>query len=238
MPKNKIIFAIQNEGLYLNEDLHPQPMVKFTPDWYKNIKADDMPGEVIEYIKKRKTAKTCPSFVEIFKEGYVVLAPQDYILKVEEDGSFIWRSPQDFSQDTGHPSVDYHSYEQFHKFYNNKKVLCVAKFNLPIQVITPNGYSVRQINFPYADNTKYETTYGVLKSDKIHAVNIQVMFYEPGEYIFEQGTPLAVYIPFKREDYEVQIVKGYEGKWKDKVLKNYFKHFGKLKLNKTSYYKE
>jgi hypothetical protein len=236
MPKIK--FAIQNNGLYQVEELHPQPMSKFTPDWYKSIKADNMPGEVLEYLKKRKTAKTCPSFIEIFKEGYVVLAPQDYVIKVDENGSFIWRAPVDFSIDTGHPSVDYHGYEQFHQFYNEKKVYCVPKFNLPIQIITPKGYSVRQLHFPYADTTDYETTYGVLKSDKVHAVNIQMMFYKPGEYVFKQGTPLAVYVPFKRQTYTHEVVSANQNKYKDIIDKSSIKQFGILKLNKTKYYKD
>tara|TARA_R100000458_G_scaffold55137_1_gene58846 strand:- start:6 stop:719 length:714 start_codon:yes stop_codon:yes gene_type:complete len=237
MLQNKVVFAIQSNGLYMNKELHPQPMSKFIPDWYKNIKSDKVPGEVFDYLKKLKTAKTCPSFVEIFKEGYVVLAPQDYVIKIDEDGTFIWRTPIDFSIDTGHPTVGYHSYDQFHKFYNEKKVYAVPKLNLPIQIITPKGYSVRQMHFPYADTTNYETNYGVLKSDKVHSINIQIMFYKPGEYVFKQGTPLAVYVPFKREDFNYQVVNAKENKYKNLIDKSKIKQFGILK-NQTNYYKD
>mgnify|MGYP001359011129 CR=1 FL=1 len=237
MSKSKITFAIQNKGLLLNKSLHPQPMQKFMPDWYKNIKADIVDKNV-KYVNKRKTAKTCPSFVEIFKEGYVILSPQDYVIKIKSDGSFEWRSPLNFEPDTGHPSVHYHSFEQFHKYYDSNKVLSVVKLNLPIQIIAPKGYSVRQMHMPYTSKEDYEITYGVLKADKIHACNVQIMFYKEGEYVIHQGQPLAVYVPFKREEFDYEVVDANDPKYYNKLEKDYFIHFGKIKINKTNYYKE
>ncbi len=67
MKKLSVVYGHAFEGWYNNEELHPQPISNFVPDWYKNVKPDNLPGRLLDYTIKRKTVKTCPSFVDIHK---------------------------------------------------------------------------------------------------------------------------------------------------------------------------
>ena len=46
---------------------------------------------------KAKTIKACPSFVELWDEGFVIPAPCDYILQWI-DGELYWRTRATFDQ--------------------------------------------------------------------------------------------------------------------------------------------
>ena len=38
-----------------------------------------------------------------------------------------------------------------------------------------------------------------------HEINQQMMFHNPGEFMLQQGTPLAQYIPIRRETFNYDI---------------------------------
>ena len=60
---------------------------------------------------------------------------------------------------------------------------------------------------PYTYNDKWELSYGVLKTDLIHEINLQINILTNEEVLIKQGTPLGVYIPFKREEYNLEITR-------------------------------
>ena len=69
-----------------------------------------------------KTVKMCPSFSEIFKEGFIILAPCDIYLRVEDNGEWQWATPDSEIR------LDIHEDEQFTQHINNK----IKKFKMSI----------------------------------------------------------------------------------------------------------
>jgi len=237
MSKLKVVYGHSFEGWFNNKDLHPQPISNFVPEWYKNVKPDNLPGNTLEYTMKRKTVRTCPSFVDIWREGYVILSPQDYVIKITKD-TYEYESFHDFSPITKDSNISSHAPEQMLKFYEDKSILGILKINLPLFVFTEPGVSVRQIHFPYSSTTPWEVAYGVIKSDYIHNINIQILVRSEGEFVIKQGQPLAVHIPYERKATKMEnIYLGDNKKYRNILSKNLFKYKGVLRINKSGYFK-
>ena len=201
---NKVQFITVSDYLFDAKELLPKPISEYVPEWYANIPIVDI-NTNFHYINKKRTAKTCPSFIDIYREGYVIFSPTDVLLKVNEDGSWEWRTPMNFEIESKMELVSVHEDEQLIDYLENTDIKKVFKINLPIKIITPKGYNSRQIHFPYSNTSEWETAYGVMSTDKVHDLNIQILIKNYGETLIKQGTPIAVYIPFKREKYKHEI---------------------------------
>ena len=46
---------------------------------------------------------------------------------------------------------------------------------------------------------------GAIRSDVHHEINQQVMVHHRGSFVLERGTPVAMYIPFKREKFAFSV---------------------------------
>lgn len=212
----KITFGIANEFLWLDKTLHPQPISEYIPDWFKKVPAyGNNEGQYHKYNSKLKTIKGCPSFIDIFQEGYVILNPTDIILAVQKSGDWAWevpftlQNPYNKSAETGATTpIEIHEDVQMVDYLpagsNIKKIFKVV---LPMHIYTPDGYSIRQMPIPYSFNNDWHVSYGTFKADKIHEVNLQLNYTsEKEEIVIRQGTPLCLYVPFKREKIGMQVV--------------------------------
>ena len=238
--RNKIIFGSLNKGLFLNKELMPQPIEAYMPNWFKNIPNMTKNSYDFEYLKKQKTVKTCPSFVDMYREGYVILSPCDILIETYDDTTYKWQASINYKLQTGLDLIDQHGSLQFLEHYKNSDIKQVLKINLPIRIFTPKGYSVRQIPYSFSDNQQdfWEVPIGTLKSDIINVVNIQIFIKKHGEFLIPAGTPLCVYIPYKREKFKHEYVDlTTNNKYKDLYEKNMLDIFKHFKLNKSKYYK-
>lgn len=219
---SRIDFVVTSELLYYADDLLPQPTIKFIPEWFKQIRPILKNNYQFNKFKYQKNISSCPSFIDVFNEGYVLLAPIDYIIKVDTNGEWAWEVPIKFDKDKGNniPEVDVHNDNQMVEFLpEGADIKKVFKLNLPLEIFTPKGYSCRQIPFPYSFNSEWEAAYGLLKTDKIHEASLQIYIKTNKEILIKQGTPLCVYIPFKRKKYKMKV-HNYNNSKKYKKLAN------------------
>jgi hypothetical protein len=201
LKKNKITFVSNIDGIYEHKELHPQPTKLITPEWFKNMPHDAVKNKKIKLLNEMKTIRMCPSFVDIFKEGYVLVAPCDYWFKVDKDGNWEWSTPDNQLK------VEIHEDEQFKNYLPNNKVKKVFKLLSPFSAITPKGWSVRQIPMIYEFNDDWQVAYGVLNTDVEHELNQQILFTSTSEEILiKKGTPLNYIVPFKRSNKLSHIV--------------------------------
>ena len=227
---NKIDFVITSDLLYYAKELHPQPINKFVPTWFKNITHTNKKNYKFEKYKLQKNISSCPSFLDVFSDGIVLLAPVDYLIKVDLDGSWNWQVPIKFDKHKGNniPEVDVHEDTQMiDHLPSDSGIVKVFKINLPIEIFTPKGYSSRQIPFPYSFNNHWEAVYGLLKTDKMHEASIQIFIKTHEEILIKQGTPLCVYIPYKRKKVKHNVINYEESKkYKNILNKNLLKTHG------------
>ena len=214
---SKITVGFLDNYCFNDSSIHPKPMKEYAPEWYKNIKTNDtMPHEYFEYKSKVKTIKSCPSFVDVMKEGYVLLAHCDMILdynsETEEHSwaiAYTWKNEISFDK-----PIETHGNQQMVNFLPAaSNIKHVFKLNMPYVIKTEKGYSCRQIPMPYYFNPDWHISYGVLETDKVHEVNLQINFTtDKKQIVIKKGTPMCVYIPFKRDDYSLEVIDLYENK--------------------------
>lgn len=211
-----INFAFTDSRLLLLPEIYPEPILNNVPKWYLDIPNKIFGGNMnskFDYLNKTKTIKTCPSFIDIFQEGYVIKAPQDYLLYYDkETENYKWESAtlfdtKTYENDTPN-QVSFHGNIQMVDYLpKNSNTIFIFKIILPINIFTKKGYSTRIIPMPYQYNSDWESSYGVYKTDYIHQLNIQLQIKtNKKEILIKQGTPLCVVIPFKREKHSYKII--------------------------------
>jgi len=198
----------------LEEIVPPEPMKNHIPSWFKNMPRDLMPNALLH----PGTAKRCPSFVDYFSQGYVISLWCDLAITINKDRSYKVYSPEDAFR------FENHGDEQFLDYVPNREHFdfsMILKAHCPWRVITPPGYSMLQLPLFYNFDKTFTVAPGTIWTDIHHEINQQIMFTGYGDFFLPRGTPLAVYIPFKREKYKMEICKN------DSTLEH---------LNSVSYY--
>lgn len=177
------------------EDAIPRPMAKSIPDWWKVKEFDKDPD-----FEDLKNIKHCASFPEYFSQGYYLPMWADTILTYsKETEQWSWQTPDKTF------SWEFHSSSQFVDISRPKVTgsegYAVFKALSPWSVFTPNGYSVLQLPMFYNFNEDFTVLPGIIATDVTHTLNLQFLMHSSKEEVFiERGTPIAQYLPFKRND--------------------------------------
>jgi hypothetical protein len=187
------------------------------PDWYKDapifVKNKDSrtPGKVIENqgIVGREsdfTIKKCMPVFDTLSAGYILKIPNDiniYQSKVHESDEdykthFAW---------TELGAVAAHDIEQVEGYPHSKvHTLALPKFINPWIIKTPPGYSCLFIT-PMHRGLPFTILPGIVDTDTFeHAVNFPFEMNQKGfEGILKAGTPMAQVIPFKRDEFALEV---------------------------------
>ena len=172
------------------------PAKEFVPDWWKRVE---------RFINKnhdqKGTVRNCPSFPEYINQGFVVPLWCDLHLKIEHD-KYEWQSPDKMFSFSSHGDEQFRDYLPQHMKDNTSMVLKPA---CPWRVKTPPGWSVWQLPMTYHYNPLFETLPGIIWSDIHHEINQQMLMKQYGEFVIKRGTPLAMYVPYKRNKYTYDV---------------------------------
>ena len=176
----------------------PQPASKFVPDWYKNMES---------YVGGNKkptgggntdaTVKRCMPVFDAITAGYIITSPADVYVSIKEEKQFFeWStlgliSFHPVEQAPEHPARNQHAY---------------PKWNNPWAIKTPKGYSVL-FTQPMHRESVFTILPGIVDTDTYTAsVNFPMVINDPNfEGLIPKGTPIAQVIPFKREDWQMEI---------------------------------
>lgn len=199
MKKIKFVIRPGFEGFDKVKNSLPKESKNITPQWYK-----DMPSSISKnkFVPDVKTAKMCPSFSDIYNEGFVIVAPCDFVLGYDSfTNEYKWEtSSKKFN-------LEIHGNDQLVN-YANSDVKMIFKIQLPYYAIVPKGYSFRQIPLFYEFNKDWQVAYGTYKADKVPEITLQIMYTSnKKEILIKQGTPLCQMIPYKREKFFMKILK-------------------------------
>jgi hypothetical protein len=199
----EVNFITTVPGLNLLEDCLPKSAKEYIPEWWKEaptIKTEktwegSIPGNM----------KVCPSFSDYFTKGYIVPMWVDSHLYYDSDsGDWKWKTADGKFGWSSHSNSQYLDYVD-HKFLN-KDSFFVFKIRLPWYVFTTKGYSLYQLPTFFHFNEDFSVVPGVRDTDVYHEMNVQLLIHSNKKEIFiPRGTPLAQYIPFKREKTKYNI---------------------------------
>lgn len=184
-------------GLENIEDIKPKQSKYFMPNWWSSV-----PNKY----NNSQTVKQCPSFTDFFSQGYIIPAWQDIELKYDKNKKYYEYKTASII----FPNVEKHDNDQFLNHVdaqvNGTSIDFIFKLDSPWKVITPKGYSILQIPLFYHFDNKFSALPGIIDSDILHDINIQITYpAETPELFIKRGTPLAMLIPFKREKYKFEV---------------------------------
>lgn len=217
-----IKYIVTNEIYYEAKNLLPKPIKNYIPEWYKKLPMSKTNDSVINtWLRKLKNVKSCPSFIDIYKEGYVLLAPTDIkIWYDKENEHWVWRTPYDlFPFDDEVDNIAFHENDQMVNYLpTNSKTRKIFKIHFPMVLNVPNNYNIRVMPVPFHYNNDWVASPGVYNPNKVSQVNLLIEYTSnKDEILIQQGTPLAVHIPYKKEKFNYQVEK-YNAKKHNKYL--------------------
>ena len=251
--KPKVTFWTKEVGL---TDIAPiKEHIKFIPDWYRRMRtyvySDSKDKEVERKAKEifldptipswkktdnkeLATVRKCPALKDWFRTGYVIPLWTDVDLEREGNEGKV-------NTPTDRFTIERHQDDQLLSHLTDKEreasgIQNVWKFMCPWRLKTPPGYSVYQVPmmWDFQHHDKFSVLPGIIDTDIHHEINQQVVVYKQGLIKLKRGMPLVMYIPFKRENYDFEVVNETPELAKDdqKDVLNIFSKFpGKSKVS-------
>lgn len=207
METNKIKFVANRNWLNENSEFKPKPILKTIPDWYRKMDRFAKNPETNKFFigpdnGKIPTWKACPAVFDIMGTGYTYLTPCDLEFFID-------------SNDKISVKIEDKNYKNF----------CTSR--MPMQdFVTPAGYYDEHfawfpdwgISLPEGYSALYSqpfnrfelpflTVSGIIDNDKIDLPG-SMPFFMSKNFLgtIPKGTPFAQIIPFKRENWESEVI--------------------------------
>ena len=227
---------------YADWFLHPVPVKKVMPDWYKKLDV------LINKNQNMPTIRKCVPVLDAVSMGYAILAPSDLAFTKEahetfEDGSCNYKitgttGREDLIQKPNPPDLNYkiegHAQAQVAEdtFYPDEMPMALKLLN-PWIIKTPPGYSCIFTPPFNTERRDIRIITGIVDTDKfLNHVNFPFALRDWDETknpikIVKKGTPIALVFPFKRDDWKMEVkheTKLYEkhmNKWGWDYFSNY-----------------
>jgi hypothetical protein len=218
-------------NIFNTEDLYPpEPSSKNIPDWYKNMDSY-MGGEKIPDGNGGTTGtiKKCMPVFDAINSGYIIKTPVDVYVSQKEafyadkehfdkTGETIEMSDEKIKEGNLKKTVphyewanfgiiQFHPIEQAPKHPNrNGHQVSYPKWMNPWSIKTPPGYSVAFVQ-PWHRESPFTVFPGIVDTDAYTAaVNFPFVLNDTlWEGLIPAGTPIAQVIPFKREEWKMEI---------------------------------
>ncbi len=203
-----------------NLDKPPVPSVSLVPQWYKDIPPlfGDKKFRLTGGLNNR-TVKACMPFLDAMTAGYTLTLSEDIIVSWENVvPRFNWRS--------GREPITFHTLEQ-HQGVPTPEGYSpfVIKFTCEWTITLPSGYSLLCMQPSNRFDAPFQLITGIVDAD-VFPLTIQLPFFIKNNWegIIETGTPIAQYIPIKRENWVSSVAK-YD---KDASVKNHWTWLRKI----------
>jgi hypothetical protein len=196
----KIDFIASNElSLY-----PPIPAKNVMPEWYKKIDSYIGNKKTVDHNSSlgEPTIKKCMPVFDAITAGYIMFTQIDYFFKIDEYGRQVYNyanSTKDWAP------ISVHNPEAVGEYPN---LLSPAyRVNSPWTIRTPKGYSIMVTNPLHRDTFPIKIFEAVVDTDKHPgALNFPFTLTEPNfEGLIPAGTPIAQIIPFKRDNWEMNL---------------------------------
>lgn len=203
----KINFISNRYWLNKNSKSVPEPTIKTIPEWYR--KADRFainPQTGKPWVNpqdggKVPTWKACPAVFDVMGSGYVLKTPCD-IKFFMEDNKISVKVLEDGYEDFCSPRP---AMPQFKAPFGYHEEHFAWWCDWGIKV--PNGYSVLYTQPMNRYELPFISTSGIVDNDNINLPGTMPFFIVEGwEGVLPAGTPYMQLIPFKREDWESNVI--------------------------------
>ena len=176
----------------------------FMPDWW--MKTPPWQNDSVktknttDNINNKGTIKRCPAVPEFMSMGFIVPMWCDVRIEIFDDNSWRWNTPASEFHFGSHGDTQLKNH--LPKYARPEVII---KPDCPWLVKTPPGISLLQLPLFWHFNPAFSVAPGILWSDIHHEINQQMMFHRYGSFKIERGTPLAQYIPIRRDKFDMNV---------------------------------
>lgn len=250
MFENKIEFIAQ-EPILSDKIIQPEPSILNIPQWYKNLNNHN------NNLLKDRTLKMCMPFLDALTAGYVLKHSSDITINqqvvnpnVPKEGESLWliekEDPQllnsifKFGVKTSsrevHPITQVGGESGGCPYVKQNYNQPFLKLINPWIIKTPPGYSCLFLPIINQQNENFTPISGIVDTDNFYAsVNFPIILHKKGTFEIKKGDPIVSVIPFKRENWKMELKKLDEEKiikfaWNDlSNFMNIYKRFNRFK---------
>jgi len=229
---NDIVFSSNLKGL--PEIVPIRESKYFIPEWFKKAPAFPLGSNELTGIP---TIKRCPGFIDFFKLGYVLPAWCDFHLEIGEEGATP-KTPGEAFEVSYHPN---HQFVDYLPEHMKQQVKLAFKPHCPWTVYTPKGIKLLELPMIHHYNPDFFAASGLLDAHLFHELNPILIFTKTGEFFIKRGTPLAMLIPIKTEEFNFIIREATKEDYNEmgkqvyaisSVFNNNFRKYEKIKEEK------
>ena len=181
----------------------PTPMSKARPDWYNNLG-----GWLGEAHNSWPTIKKCMPVYDLITAGYMIYNPvEQEIVRADKEGhpdvkKFMRRYPMAWERQDPQEGHDYSQCPVAHKGEKQDYVT----FSVPWRIETPPGYSCLIMQPFYNMEDRFTVFPALVDTDVIDVPwNNWPGQVHKDRVLIEPGAPLVQVIPFKREDWDMEV---------------------------------
>jgi len=216
MFEKKIEFIAQEDYFNLKED-YPKPIKLNIPDWYKKL----------QHLPKGRTVKGCMPFLDTLTTGYVLHVPVSMVIahnvrneeKGHQDsyyfvGDFLYgfADAARININTDKPQVHPGHQVAGSPLLEKNKNLPLFKILNPWIIKTPPGYSCLFVPPLNNSDDRFSIVPGIVDTDTFDShINFPFVIngdkYPSLETTIKKGTPYVQVIPFKRNNWKMEIKK-------------------------------
>jgi len=213
----EIEFSAHENYFEIKED-YPIPAKLNIPEWFKKL----------EHNITNLTVKGCMPFLDSLTAGYILKMPQDFHIRhnvdtKDKDGKNIKDSFQTYGlHDYSsillakflnlNSGLDTHSLKQLEgsPFIKKNSNLPFYKILNPWKIKTPKGYSCLFVSPLNNSDDRFSIISGIVDTDTFpNEINFPVVInadkYPVLEDVIKKGTPYVQVIPFKRENWKMNV---------------------------------
>lgn len=194
---------------------HPIPSINNIPKEYKNLAREYGSPSFT-----KKTVKACMPFLDAYTTGYLITMPVEVAFVINEQVEADKKSIS-ISLHWNQIVADQPLFEKYFRLssHNDKQVPfelrsqyrtidAVLKLENPWHIKTPPGYSCI-VTSPFNRNSPFKIIDGIVDTDTYTLPINFPMFWTQDisikETILPKGYPIALVIPFKRDDWKMKV---------------------------------
>jgi hypothetical protein len=184
----------------------PEPAVKHVPEWYKSLskfnKSNDEitldPVNNLGTDGAQVSTKMCMPFFDALTAGYMYVLEDDLFVSLDKDGkpALSWKGPLMLADKR--PIIDIVVPDNCHPIHYGWRMNWYYE--------TPPGYSVLITHPMNRYDLPFYVQSGIVESD-IWGLPVFITFFLKRNFqgVIPKGTPIMQIIPFKRDNWELEI---------------------------------
>jgi hypothetical protein len=201
----------------------PEPISKDLPSWFKKQSSYKDNDPTPENGRRHSTVKRCPAIFDLMVSGYVLKCPVDVYIDATGDKLSV-----QFPNGIGQRVTGNHDLLQYDEMpIDDSYTRELLRLNLIWLVSTPKGYSSLFLSPQFSDITFIQAIPGIIDTDEYMSDGLFSFLIKKGfKGEIKRGTPLIQVIPFKRDEYEMEVIQD----------RNFPSIIAKQRLKNTSFF--